>query len=257
MLTCPLCLKLVAKFHKRSHLIPEWMYTDCYDEKHKILEISRSNEKAVKRQKGIYDSFMCERCEEKTQRYDHYASLILTERSTNSDEYKTVKRKRFYGNDKGEQIEFCLWEDIDFRKFQKFVFSIVLRTYFAEKIKGTIPLNKKHLDGILAIYEDELNLDDSSYPVLITKYYKNDKLKNHIVLPYISKQNGHHIIEFAGGGYLFNIYVSSHSKPRFVQSLRLKSNGSTYLIRMFFHETGLYRSTKALISTLKNVSRYI
>lgn len=135
MLICPLCLKQVEEFHKRSHLIPEWMYADCYDEKHKILEVSRSKEKVVKKQKGIYGSFMCEECEEKTQRYDHYASLLLTDRSPNSDEYKSVKRKYFCENYKGEKVEFGKWENINFGKFQKFVFSIVLRTYFAGKIE--------------------------------------------------------------------------------------------------------------------------
>lgn len=257
MLTCPLCKKHVAKFHKRSHLMPEWMYTECYDEKHKILEVSRSKEKVVKKQKGIYGSFMCEECEEETQKYDHYASLILTDRSPNSDEYIAVNKKYFCGNhkeEKEEKAEFGKWENINFGKFQRFVFSIVLRTHFAGKIEGTIPLNKKHLEGISAIYRDELNLDDSSYPILITKYPKNDKLKNHIILPYINKREGHHIIEFAGGGYLFNVYVSSHSKPRFAKSLRLKSDGSMHLIIMFFQETGLFEKSKTLVNTLRNAS---
>jgi len=256
MLICPLCKKQVAKFHKRSHIIPEWMYTECYDEKHKILEISRSKEKVVKKQKGIYGSFMCEKCEEETQKYDHYASLILTDRSPNSDEYISVNKKYFCENYKGEKAEFGKWENINFRKFQKFVFSIVLRTHFAGKIEGHISLNKKHLEGISAIYRDELNLDDSSYPILITEYSKNDKLKNHVILPYINKQEGHHIIEFTGGGYLFNVYVSSHSKPRFVKSLSLKSDGSMHLIIMFFQETGLFEKSKTLVNTLRNVSKF-
>lgn len=236
--------------------MPEWMYTECYDEKHKILEVSRSKEKVVKKQKGIYCSFMCEECEEETQKYDRYASLILTDRSPNSDEYISVKKKYFCENYKGEKEEFGKWENINFRKFQKFVFSIVLRTHFAGKIEGPISLNKKHLDGISAIYRDELNLDDSSYPILITEYSKNDTLKNHVILPYINKQEGHHVIEFAGGGYLFNVYVSSHSKPRFVKSLRLKSDGTMCLIIMFFQETGLYKKSKTLVNTLRNVSRF-
>lgn len=54
------------------------MYTDCYDEKHKILEVSRLNAKVVRRQKGIYNSFMCEGCEEETQRFDHRQGTFCT-----------------------------------------------------------------------------------------------------------------------------------------------------------------------------------
>jgi len=221
------------------------MYTECYDEKHKILEVSRSKENVVKKQKGFYGSFMCEECEEETQKYDHYASLILTDLSTNADEYIAVKKMYFCENYKGQKegkAEFGKWENINFRKFQRCVFSIVLRTYFAGKIEGHISLNKKHLEGIFAIYRNELNLDDFSYPILITKYPKNDKLKNHVILPYIDKQEGHHIIAFTGGGYFFKVYVSGHSKPEFVKTLRLKSDGSMYLLIMFFQETGYTRN---------------
>src|SRR5574337_2121147 len=105
MLPCPLCKKQVVKFHKRSHLIPEWRYTECYDEKDKILEVSRLKEKVVKKQKGIYGSFMCEECEEEMQKYDHYASLILTDRSSNSDEYTSVKKEYVCKYYKGEKDE--------------------------------------------------------------------------------------------------------------------------------------------------------
>lgn len=239
--------------------MPEWMYTECYDEKHKILEVSRTKEKVSKKQKGIYESFMCKKCEEETQKYDHYASLVLTDRSPDSDEYISVKRKYFCGNYKEEKEEkavFGKWENVNFKKFQKFIFSIVLRTHFAGKIEGPVLLNEKHLERILAIYRDGLNLDDSSYPILITKYPKNDKLKNHIIMPYINKGEGHHIIEFAGGGYLFNVYVSNHLKPEFVKTLRLKSDGSMHLIIMLFQETGLFEKSKTLVNTLRNVSRF-
>lgn len=93
------------------------MYIECYDEKHKILEVSGSKKKVVKKQKGNYDSFMCEECEEETQKYDHYASLILTDRSPNSDEYISVERNYFCKNYKGEIAEFGKWENINFRIF--------------------------------------------------------------------------------------------------------------------------------------------
>jgi len=135
---CPLCTKEVSQFHKRSHIIPEWMYTSCYDEKHKLLEVSRVSQKIVKKQKGLYSSFICSKCEKETQKYDHYASLILTERSSNSDEYKSIRRKYFSEYYRGANIEYWKWEKIDFKKFQQFVFSVVLRTYFAGSLNGII-----------------------------------------------------------------------------------------------------------------------
>jgi hypothetical protein len=245
-------MKTVNEFHKRSHLIPEWMYTECYDEKHKIFELS--SVKVVKKQKGIYCSFMCNECEGESQKYDRYASLILTDRSPTSDEYKSIKKHSVIDYLTGGKVIAAKWENIDFKKFQKFVFSVILRTHFAGKFNGNIALSKKHLDAILSIYknEDGLSLDDSSYPILICEYRKNDILKNHVILPCIGKREGHHIIEFSGGGYLFNVYVSSHSKPKCIKSLHLKRNGSIYLLKTFFNETGLYNTSIRVAKALEN-----
>lgn len=256
MLICPLCTKEVSQFHKRSHLLPEWMYTECYNGKHKLLEVSRVNQKMVKKQKGFYCSFMCSECEEESQKYDHYASLILTVRSSNSNEYKSIRREYFSGYYRGVKNEFCKWEKIDFKKFQQFVFSIVLRTHFAGKLNGIISLNRKHLDGILGIYRDKSRFDDYSYPILLTEYQKEDKLRNHIIIPFINKNGGHHIVEFSGAGYRFQVYVSSHSKPSFVESLRLRADGSLFVINMFLQEMGLYKNMIKVINMAKNTSMF-
>lgn len=256
MLTCPLCMKEVGEFHKRSHLLPEWMYTECYDQKHKLLEVSRADQKLAKKQKGFYGSFMCSECERETQKYDHYASLILTTRSPNSPEYRAVRRKCFSEFHRGVRHDFSRWENLDFKKFQQFVFAIILRTHFAGKMDGVLSLSTKHLDAILNIYRDNSRIDDSSYPILLTEYPREDKLRSHIVVPFINKKGGHHTVDFVGAGYLFQVYVSSHSKPRFAESLRLKADGSVFVINMFLQEMGLYKNMVELVHTAKNTSKF-
>lgn len=230
------------------------MYTDMYDQRHKVLQVSRSKEKVIRRQKGLYGSFICEDCEKKTQKYDHYASLILTERSTNSNEYKAILKENDVQYYKSEILEFSRWQNINFIYFQKFIFSIILRSHFAGAIEGSISLTQKHLNRILTLYSDPHNLDDTSYPILLSEYPRDDPLMNHVILPYFEKKHGHHILEFSGSGFLFNVYVSSHDKPRFVKSLRLKNDGSMYLVKITFHETGLYRNSVNLIKELKKIS---
>jgi hypothetical protein len=236
--------------------MPEWMYTDCYDEGHKVIEVSRLDEKATKRQKGIYHSFICKKCEGETQKYDRYASLVLTARSPMTKEYASVKRDYVCERYEGSNLEFAKWQGLDFRKFQNFVFSVILRTHFAGRIEGPILLTQKHLDGILAIYKGG-QLDDASYPILLLEYPKDDKLRNHIVLPYVTKRMGHHIVEFAGGGYAFNIYVSSHAKPRYVRPLSLKTDGSAYSVIESFSNTGLFKVAAEVVKSVKTAPRNI
>jgi len=234
--------------------MPEWMYTEMYDQNHKVLQVSRSADKVKKRKKGIYKSFICEECEKTTQKYDRYASLILTKRSTDSNEYKSIVKKDDAHIFKSELLEFSRWKNINFSYFQKFIFSIILRSHFAGTIEGSISLTQKHLNRILALYSDPQNLDDKAYPITLAGYPENDPLRNHVILPYFEKKHGHHILEFSASGYLFNVYISSHDKPRFVKSLRLKNDESMYLIKMTFRETGLYRNSVNLVKELKQLS---
>jgi len=122
------------------------MYTDCYNGNHKVLEVSRSEEKVTKKQKGVYCSFICDSCEKDTQKYDRYASLILTNRSPETDKFKSIKRTYYKKNNGDDKSEFGLGEHIDFKKFQNFIFAVILRTHFAGRIKGPISLNPKHLN---------------------------------------------------------------------------------------------------------------
>ena len=105
------------------------------------------------------------------------------------------------------------------------------------------------------MYRDDSCNDDSSYPIGVSKHPENDVLRNQVVLPYINKHGGHHIIEFTGAGFIFRVYVSSHTKPQSVNSLRLKNDGSMFLITMFFSETGLCRNIKCIVKDAKSISK--
>jgi len=249
MLTCPLCNEEVEEFHKRSHILPEWMYTEIYDKKHKALEVSKIKKKATKRQKGYYGQFICRKCENTSQKYDHYASLILTNRSPNNPENQSISRKHFEYQNDGEKKEYEEWKNIDFIKFQRFVFACILRTQLAGQMRG-IKLNEKHFKNLLTLYQSD-TMDDLAYPIVVIKNPDNDKFRNQVIIPYIKKQQGHHIIEFAGTGFIFNIYVSSHNKPDYVNALRLKSAGSMLLIVILFEQMGLFWNTLNIFKVVK------
>ena len=122
---------------------------------------------------------------------------------------------------------------------------------------GQINLNDSHLFRMLSVYREDKNKDDTSYPIIVIKNPEKDKLKNQVILPYIKKQEGHHIIEFTGVGFIFNIYVSNHNKPKWVNSLRLKSDGSMFLIIVPFNKTGLFKNTMRLVKAARFDSKEI
>jgi len=251
---CPLCGNDVEKFHRRSHLVPEWMYRECYDEKHKVIEVVRCDQKATRRQKGIYHIIMCADCEGESQKYDHYASMVLTDRTSKGAELATVKKEYFREPYDGKELTFAMWQGLDFKKLQNFVLSVVLRAHFANTAKDYTLLIPKHLNNILALYRGS-HLDDSSYPIIIFERPEQDDLRDFVVQPYLIKKDGHNVIEFAGGGYHFYLYVSSHRKPRSIESLSLKKDGSVYVLVVAIEETSLFQGMLRLVSSLKKIPR--
>lgn len=209
MLICPFCDTEVKSFHRRSHLLPEWMYKDCYDENHKMANLNSSDNTLSKAQKGMYASIICPECEDETQKYDRYASLILTDRSPKSPEYLAVKKSYYHEIPyDGTLYKLSRWGNFDFLKFQKFVFVTVLRSHLAEKQNGSPLLIDKHFKKMLSIYKQHGILDDETYPIQVMKFPEEDIFPPHVIplRSYRNKEDGHRIVEFSGGGYCFRVF---------------------------------------------------
>ena len=182
---------------------------------------------------------------------DRYASLIFTNRSPESLESKSVKRKNHQHYENGNKVKYSLWSNIDFQKLQKFVFISILRTHFSLKQKNIKLLAEKHLKRMIEIYFDNNIFNDVSYPILIGKLDDVDDKKVTILLPINLKNVGHHRIDFLGGGYYFIVYVSSHRKPEEIYDLRLKKDGSIYITNHLFLEIGFLRDSYKRMREIK------
>ena len=100
---CALC-QTMAKLHK-SHIIPEFFFRMVYDEPaHQFHVVSDDPEKPeFFRQKGLWERLLCEECEQKMSKWEHYAKntfvdgrgLLVKEQATSvvlqNLEYKTFK----------------------------------------------------------------------------------------------------------------------------------------------------------------------
>jgi hypothetical protein len=78
---CKLCC-IDKKLLKKSHIIPEFMYQDLFDEKHRIFEVLFKPDLQLQnktRQSGGYDKdILCDKCDNKVLgSLERYASLAL------------------------------------------------------------------------------------------------------------------------------------------------------------------------------------
>ncbi|MCA9233611.1 MAG: hypothetical protein KDA57_23425, partial [Planctomycetales bacterium] len=61
-----------------SHVIPEFVYTDLYDEKHTFHVVSTLSTPTKKfEQKGIREKLLCAKCEGQLSKYEDYAKRVI------------------------------------------------------------------------------------------------------------------------------------------------------------------------------------
>jgi len=217
------------------------MYKSCYDKNHKMINIDLENKYANKKQKGYYDEIICSECEVASQLYDQYANLILTDSAPRSREYLSLVKTQHEKDVRGNIRTYSKWKNVDFQKLQKFLFICLLRTQLHMKKAGQLLLIDKHFDRILKLYRNSEIIDDTSYPITVVKYLNTDGLEKIIFFPFANKINGHYLIEFAGAGYLFRVFVSSHRKPEYVNTIRLNKSGSLYVLNVIIQESGTFK----------------
>ena len=71
---CLLCRSQEAI--KNSHIIPEWMYKNCYDAKHRFTNRAKDMEY---HQKGYRSEILCTQCETKFSRWENQLKLLWDE----------------------------------------------------------------------------------------------------------------------------------------------------------------------------------
>lgn len=75
--SCALCDSLGDL--KDSHIIPEFLYSEVYDEKHRFRLVSTMTETSPKlMQKGLREKLLCGSCESQISVSERYASLVMS-----------------------------------------------------------------------------------------------------------------------------------------------------------------------------------
>lgn len=110
-MACALCQKQ-SKL-RNSHILPEFFYHELYDLKHRAHIIS--TDPAIPDrylQKGLRERLLCEACEQKFSRWEHYAKLAFVDG-------KTIRITR------GQNCTFA--KGFDYKKFRLFQLSLLWR----------------------------------------------------------------------------------------------------------------------------------
>lgn len=133
MSRCNLCLQ-EKKLIKKSHIIPDFLYKDLYDEKHFINKLNpkelKEGKKASRIPTGEYEGgILCKECDnEVIGQYESYSNLALFGGKLPADESPIAKN---FTSKNG--INFTEVKNISYTKYKLFLLSILWRSHISNR----------------------------------------------------------------------------------------------------------------------------
>ena len=92
MQTCKLCLNKVVKL-EHSHIIPECLYSDLYDNKHRFITIKSDNYLNLnKEQLGYREYLLCKGCENKLSKWEGRLKMDFVDISKGASNFLKITK---------------------------------------------------------------------------------------------------------------------------------------------------------------------
>ncbi|PLA74463.1 hypothetical protein CYQ88_06160 [Hydrogenovibrio sp. SC-1] len=188
---------------KNSHIIPEFIYSSLYDEKHRFHEISDDVKKKNKMsQKGIREKLLCSECEQHLSKYERYASLVLNGGFSLS--VRNEGRLVHLGN-------------IDYQQFKLFALSVLWRAGVSNlSVFSQVKLGP-HEEKLRVMVLNDNPGTEYQYPFILSPIIHENKVQEAlIVAPTWTRLENHYAYRFVFGGIAWVFVVSGHKAPKFI-----------------------------------------
>lgn len=216
MKKCRLCGE--RKKLKRSHIIPEFMYSSMYDEEHNFFVLSSNSKNGIyRKQKGDWEWLLCGDCETQLSLYERYVSLVL-----NGGTELQLEHDRNY-------IKIGL---LDYQKFKLFQLSIIWRASISSRpIFNNVKLGK-HEEIIRKMIFNEAPGREYEYGCILRMiFYKQKFISSFLIPPEKTRVAGDVLYQFAFNGFWWHFHVASHKANKVTQELFLKEDGSLLIAK--------------------------
>lgn len=219
-MNCKLCKR--AALLCASHIIPEFLFSDVYDEKHRGFLISSGNPKPRFFQKGMREHLLCSNCEKLFSSFESYFSRIWRQKVFPQNILKEV----------------FLLKGIEYRLFKLFHLSILWRM----SISSVIPFRKislgHHEDVIRKMLIDQDPGSEIEYPLFCVTFLHEGKAgNNYITAPGNTRSGSTRAVYMQYGGCQWTFILSrqwpnniSLKKEGILPILVLDINDNLFLI---------------------------
>ncbi|HLE24877.1 MAG TPA: hypothetical protein VI935_04415 [Thermodesulfobacteriota bacterium] len=211
---CKLCLK-EKPLIKKSHIIPDFMYKELYDERHFIYQITLGGKSKPKRKPtGEYESdILCGECDNKiiNQRYENYASKVYY----GNEETTGIKHRR--ERSENSVLEWTVVKNISYEKFKLFLLSILWKSSISNSVffkEVKLGLHGEEIRKMI-INSDPKNHHDYPCILLHAKHQELD-VKQLIIPPKRFKDGKTTIYKFFISGIFYIYYIPTGKEPEFL-----------------------------------------
>ncbi len=196
-MTCKLCLENLPL--RNSHVVPEFFYKACYDEKHRIFPRSGGRVLHPPVQKGLCERLLCGTCETHLSGFEKYGREVL---------YGGVE---IAAKKTPDGIEL---QDLDFTKIRVFLLSILWRMSVASAPMWSAVSLGPHDEPIRKMVLDGDPGSEMDYPVLcVVPLFEGEFLHDFILQPDFVRAHRGRFYRAILGGFLFMFYVSAVGLP--------------------------------------------
>lgn len=240
---CRLCQ--LEKELRRSHILPEFMYQNLYDENPRryhtlnvdLDNISNSSNKIE--QRGIREFLLCDQCEGLISKYEKYAAETIYAKNNRNKTYIVNASKTDDG-----QYTIYDYEGFSYKEFKLFLLSILWRMLVSEKfteIKGEEEILERLRIAILT--EDPLQYDDFGCLVQVIRYNEEQLASKFILSPYLTRDADSLVINQLVDSFMYSFYFNSKNLPSTKKDYFLKEDGKMKIVgRIIFNDPYLLES---------------
>jgi len=203
---CKLCLEDKANLQKKSHIIPEFMYEELFDEHHKMYKFSFKDKRIVARPPtGEYDkNILCFNCDRKKigDGLEDYAKKLYSGGLPRSKTLEIKNYKNQYGS------VFTQISKLDYTKYKLFLLSILWRASVSKREYFKSVSLGKYEDEVRGMIMDENPMTTEDYACMITTT-RNDVewSKQLFIEPTRFKEERGSIYRFMIGGMLYLYFI--------------------------------------------------
>jgi len=218
---------------KKSHIFPEFLHRELYDEKHRLIKINLTVEthrieKISNPLKGEYDeNLLCKECDgNRIGSFESYVGKILSKAEL--PEQQKLKCEKIVIE---TGFEFLKINNLDYRIVKLFLLSILWRSGISKR--------QTFKEVSLGLYEEKIRMKlfenepstDNDIPIVILSWNNDNVIPNDVIMqPMKHRYDGKTFYSLIFNGYIVQYFISENAIPEAFNDFRLKEDNSLSII---------------------------